>query len=36
MNETINVYINSKNRNENETPSRFIVNIPQNLLRLEK
>lgn len=36
MTDKINVYINSKNRNESETSSKFIVNIPQNLLRLEK
>lgn len=36
MTDKINVYINSKNRNEFETSSKFVVNVPQNLLRLEK
>lgn len=36
MNDKINVFINSKNRNDFETSSRFVVNIPQNLLRLDK
>jgi hypothetical protein len=36
MTDKINVYINSKNRNTYETASKFIVNVPQNLLRLEK
>ena len=31
----INVYINSKNREINETSSKFIVKIPENLLRLQ-
>lgn len=30
----INVYINSKNRNKNESASKFIVKIPENLLRI--
>jgi hypothetical protein len=36
MTDKINVYINTKNRNDYETSSKFIVNVPQNLLRLEK
>jgi len=36
MTDKINVYINSKNRNTYETASKFIVNVPQNLLRLER
>jgi len=36
MTDKINVYINSKNRQDYETSSKFIVNVPQNLLRLEK
>lgn len=36
MTDKVNVYINSKNRSEFETSSKFIVNVPQNLLRLEK
>lgn len=36
MTDKINVYINSKNRYDYETSSKFIVNVPQNLLRLEK
>ncbi len=36
MTDKINVYINSKNRNAYETASKFIVNVPQNLLRLER
>jgi len=31
----INIYINSKNRESNETASSFMVKIPQNLLRLQ-
>ena len=36
MTDKINVYINTKNRNDYETSSKFIVNVPQNLLRLDK
>jgi hypothetical protein len=36
MTDKINVYINTKNRNVYETSSKFVVNVPQNLLRLEK
>lgn len=36
MTDKVNVYINSKNRSEFETSSKFVVNVPQNLLRLEK
>jgi len=32
----INIYINSKNRDLNESISNFTVRIPQNLLRLEQ
>ena len=32
----INMYINSKNRNSNESSSRFRVKVPENLLRLNK
>ena len=32
----INVYINSKNRNENENGNKFMVKIPNNLLRLNR
>jgi hypothetical protein len=35
MNNKINVYINSKNRDTNETTSQFKVKIPDNLLRLK-
>jgi hypothetical protein len=35
MNNKINVYINSKNRGNNETTSQFKVKIPDNLLRLK-
>lgn len=36
MTDKINVYINSKNRSQFETSSKFLVNVPQNLLRLER
>ena len=32
----INMYINSKNRDSNESSSRFKVKVPENLLRLGK
>ena len=32
----INIYINSKNRSENENANKFTVKIPNNLLRLNK
>ena len=32
----INIYINSKNRKSNETTSNFKINIPNNLLTLNK
>ena len=32
----INIYINSKNRSENENPNKFTVKIPNNLLRLNR
>ena len=36
MENIINVYINRKNREINETSSKFIVKIPENLLKLQK
>ena len=36
MSDKINVYINSKNRNKNETSSKFTVFIPENTLRLNQ
>ena len=32
----INIYINSKNRKENENANKFTVKIPNNLLRLNR
>jgi len=32
----INIYINSKNRKENEYANKFTVKIPNNLLRLNR
>ena len=32
----INIYINSKNRSENENANKFTVKIPNNLLRSNK
>jgi hypothetical protein len=32
----INIYINSKNRSENENSNKFVVKIPNNLLRLNR
>ena len=32
----INIYINSKNRSENENANKFTVKIPNNLLRLNR
>jgi len=32
----INIYINSKNRQPYETSSNFVVNVPENVLRLQK
>ena len=32
----INIYINSKNRKENENVNKFTVKIPNNLLRLNE
>ena len=36
MENKTNIYINSKNRNPAETASKFVVKIPENLLRLQK
>ena len=36
MNDKINIYINSKNRDESESASEFNVVIPQGILRLQQ
>ena len=36
MQNKTNVYINSKNRNPAETASKFLVKIPEILLRIQK
>ena len=36
MENKTNIYINSKNRNPAETVSKFVVKVPENLLRLHK